>query len=139
MNKTNNFKAEFKNFKPNNENVVMTKHFKEKLHENRGMSPNNADHIHEYIRGIFRKLEHNNIIVQNFQGKRRIVINSRGFYIVMAYASFVKDNVIVLITLLSGKMRLGGSIKKTKNKNKDRKRSNHMRISYDSLKGAIYE
>ena len=133
MNQIISIKNDIKKFKPNRQNVKVTKHFRKKLHQHRGLSPNIADNISEYVRGVFRKLETTNVIIQNFKGRKRIIINTRGLYLVVSYSSFIRERKLVLISLLNNKMDLGGSIKKPKRKVKKDRKNNHVRVSYELL------
>ena len=110
----NVIKKEFVNFKPNKDNTFATKHFIEGLGKKRGISLHSGANISNYIRDVFRRIRKDDVLIQKFKGKDRIIVSIRNMYIVVSYESFIKEKIIVLITLLKGKMRLGGTIKKNK-------------------------
>lgn len=103
-------------FIPTEQNVQLSQHFKEQVHKKRGMEIRSIQDPAEYLRGVFRKLKKDDLLIQRFKGKDRIIIISRGLKLIISLKSFLFNNVIVLITLLSGKMRTGGHIKKQNTK-----------------------
>ena len=138
-NSKQNIQNEFKNFKVKKGNVIVTNHFKEKLHENRGLTPNIMNDITAYIRGAFRRLEIHNVMIQMFKGQKRIVVNKRGLYFIVAYNSFIERSKIVLISILSNKMDLRGTVKKESRKKSVRRNNDYTRVSYDLTERGIHE
>ena len=127
-------------FKPTRQNVRLSYHFKQQVHKKRGMEVRSIQEPAEYIKGVFRKLKKNDLLIQRFKGKDRIIIVTRGLKLIISLKSFLFNDDIVLITLLSGKMRTGGHIKKQSKRNyKTKTKMNSDLVNYELEEGELYE
>lgn len=107
----NDIYKKMKSMSLSSKNVEYSTHFKEKFMERLSMRIDQNNKV-ELMNNIIKKSNKNDMLLQLYKGRKRIIFVWRGATVLMAFDEFIEQGKIVLITILKKGMSLLGKIKK---------------------------